>query len=68
MHSNLKTGDHVMIHMHDGEKARTKTRTIVTYVGDVYFTSAAIRYRKTTGLRIWISGPYSAATTDEVGE
>ena len=56
-----------MIHMHDGDKP-SKTRTIVSYVGDVYFTAAGIRYRKTNGATIWASGPFSVATQDEVTE
>ena len=67
MHSNLQTGDHVMIHMPDGDKP-SKVRTIVTYVGEVYFTANGIRYRKTNGATIWASGPFSVATTDEVTE
>ena len=61
MHSNILIGDHVLVHTPHGEK----TRTIVSYVGDVYFTAGVTRYRKTNGVPIWVSGPFSVATPDE---
>jgi hypothetical protein len=64
MHSNISIGDHVLVHTTDGEK----TRISVTYVGDVYFTAGVTRYRKSNGVPIWITGPYSVATPDEQEE
>ena len=64
MHRDIKEGQFVLVHLPTGES----TRTIVTYSGDVYFTANGIRYRKSTGVPIWVQGPFSVATTDEANE
>ena len=64
MHSKIQIGDHVLIHRPEGDR----TRAAVSYVGDVYFTANETRYRKSTGVPIWVSGPFSVATPDEQRE